>query len=88
MKLFKFFVFICCLFPDFAMAQHLTGRVLDDRTLQPLSWVNVVLLESVDSSFVEGTVTDSLGFFSLSSPVKENFLLKISSMDINRVYSD
>lgn len=80
MKLFKFFMSIFCFLPEFAVAQYLTGRVLDNRTLQPLSWANVVLLQSADSSFVEGTVTDSLGCFSLCVRKKENLLLKISTL--------
>lgn len=80
MKLAKFFMIIFCILPDWAIAQHLSGSVLDERTLKPLSWANVVLLQSADSSFVEGTVTDSLGCFSLSTPEKENLLLKISTI--------
>lgn len=79
MKLIKFFMISICVFPGWAIAQHLTGRVLDNHTLQPLSWANVVLLQSSDSSFVEGTVTDSVGHFSFLEK-KENFLLKISSI--------
>lgn len=80
MKFFKFFFFLYCMFPVVAIAQDLRGRVLDDRTLQPLSWANVVLVQAGDSSFVEGTVTDDEGHFSLSPETNGHFLLKISTI--------
>ena len=51
----------------FAQSQNkVSGHVTDSLTLKPVEFVNVVLLNA-DSAFVCGAVTDSLGYYELSS---------------------
>ena len=45
-------------------AYNITGKITDEK-LAPIEFVNVVLLNSKDSSFVDGVVSDSEGRFSL-----------------------
>ena len=61
-----------------AVAGTVTGRVLDENQV-PMPYVNVLLLNSADSSFVQGTVTDEDGAFSIAGEV-ETGILKISSV--------
>ena len=57
------------------LPQTIKGRVVDENNL-PLAYANVVLLK-VDSTYVNGTVTDTSGLFSLDL-TNEPDLLRIS----------
>jgi hypothetical protein len=48
-----------------ATARNITGRVTDEHQ-QPLQYVNVVALNTADSTFVQGAVTDADGRFTLA----------------------
>lgn len=50
-----------------SLAQGITGKVVDE-TDGPLDYVNVVLLNKNDSTFISGTVTNADGEF-LFEPV-------------------
>ncbi|MCB9218216.1 MAG: TonB-dependent receptor [Ignavibacteriales bacterium] len=56
----------------------ITAKVIDETTNVPLEFANVVLLNNSDSSQVAGTVTNSEGFFTLTSLKPGNYILKIS----------
>jgi hypothetical protein len=56
---------ICAALPSFA--QSVEGVVLDSASRGPMQFVNVVALSGSDSSYVSGTVTDSLGRFELAA---------------------
>ena len=49
-----------------ATAATFSGKVVDELS-QPFAFANVVLLNSTDSAFVAGTMTDDAGSFSLSA---------------------
>jgi hypothetical protein len=57
------------------LPQTIKGRVIDENNL-PLAYANVVLLKA-DSTYVNGTVTDTSGHFSLGL-TNESYLLRIS----------
>jgi len=59
-----------------AMAGTITGRVLDENQV-PMPYANVVLMNRVDSAFVQGIVTGEDGTFALTSDCND-CLLKIS----------
>lgn len=65
-------------------SQHITGQVLDENK-QPLEFVNVVLLSLPDSVFVQGTVSDEKGNFTLASSGKQE-MLRISSIGYVTLY--
>ncbi len=56
----------------------LSGTIKDGKDKSPLSYVNVVLLQAKDSSFVAGTVAADDGLFSLPEINSGNYLLKIT----------
>ena len=67
-----------------AMAQNVTGRVVDENN-SPLNFVNVILLKA-DSSFIAGTVTDENGVFVLCEQNGTPRILKLSSVGyVNQV---
>lgn len=59
-----------------AVAGTITGRVLDEYQV-PMPYANVVLMNRVDSAFVQGIVTGEDGTFALTSDCND-CLLKIS----------
>lgn len=66
------------------VAQETNGRVVDDKGI-PLSFANIVLLNSEDSTFVLGTVSGEDGYFKLKAPCN-NKIIKISSLGYKTVY--
>ncbi len=60
-----------------AQTQTIKGKVIDENNL-PVAYANVVLLKA-DSTFVNGTVTDTSGYFSVEAKSKSD-LLRISFM--------
>lgn len=64
-------------------AQTLTGKVTDEND-EPLAYANVVL-KKADSTFIAGTVTDTLGIFRLPGQ-SDAAMLQISFVSYNTVY--
>lgn len=60
------------------------GRVIDEQS-QPLPFVNVVLLNSADSAFIQGTVTKGDGTFTIETD-RNDRLLKVSSVGYQTQY--
>jgi hypothetical protein len=61
-----------------AVAGTITGRVLDENHV-PMPYVNVLLLNSADSTFIQGSVTGEDGVFSIAGEL-ETGILKIPSV--------
>lgn len=59
-------------------AQHIEGTVSNEKQI-PLPYVTVRVL-NIDSTFVQGVHTDSLGIYSMDLKQKGNYLLSISSI--------
>ena len=62
----------------FAIAQNITGRIIDEQS-QPMPFANVVLVNRADSAFVAGALTKDDGTFSISTDKQDGFL-KVSSV--------
>jgi hypothetical protein len=56
----------------------ITGTVVESQTQEPLQYANVVLLNSVDSSMVYGTVTNLDGEFRFDNINKGKYIIKVS----------
>ena len=69
-----------------AIAATFTGRILDEKQA-PFPYVNVVLLDGADSTFVQGTVTGDDGTFSITGAL-ETGILKISSVGYKTRFID
>ena len=61
-----------------ATATTITGRILDENQ-KHLAYANVVLLNRADSAFIQGTVTDENGIFTITTD-GDGGILKISSV--------
>lgn len=73
MRRFVLFIFLLSLCNCVFSQVKIQGRVVDANNM-PLSFANVVLLSSVDSSFVKGTITSDDGSFMLETDKLSGFL--------------
>lgn len=76
------FLFVVCSCTLLAVGQEISGNVYDQEGA-PLPFSNVILLNTRDSSFVDGTVTDTKGYFSLPTVKEGSYLLQVSSIGYN-----
>ena len=58
-------------------AQRISGSLVDEKG-NPVSFANVVLLSSKDSSFIQGTITDEQGLFSFDNAENNEKILQVS----------
>lgn len=65
-------------------AQNFTGRIIDEQA-KPFPFVNILLLNPIDSTFITGATSNDDGRFSIKSNL-ENGLLKISSIGYHTKY--
>ena len=56
------------------------GLLQDAENGEPLPFVNLAVLDSIDSTFVKGGVTDFSGLFEIKSVPQGAFLLRVSSI--------
>ena len=80
-------IFLCLLFISlklsrgvFAQEQEIkiSGKVLDQNTLQPISFANVILNTKNDQRFITGTISDENGLFTLTEIIPGDYNLEIS----------
>jgi outer membrane receptor protein involved in Fe transport len=76
---------ICLLFCTHLHAQSVTGKVLEING-NPLPQVNVLLLNSADSSLVRGAVADTLGKYAFYNLSAGTYLLSASMMGYQQGY--
>ncbi len=70
-----------------SMAQGITGKVVDENNT-PLDFVNVVLINKADSTFISGTITNEEGIFLFEETVDAPAFLKFSSTGYTSVSKD
>ncbi|GHV43254.1 TonB-dependent receptor [Bacteroidia bacterium] len=79
MKEIKLILFVCLsAFAFTSNAQTYSGNV-NDNAGNPVEFANVILLQTTDSAFVAGNVTDSSGIFTLKAP-ENQYIIKISAI--------
>lgn len=74
----RFIALLIVLFPFFAAAQLVTGRVIDTLDGRGLPFATVSLVSARDSTLVTFAVADSTGRFTLKAPGHGPFLLSAS----------
>ena len=74
------------MFPVVSKAQTIKGRIIDELS-QPIPFANIVMLSLNDSAFVQGTISNGDGNFSIETDKKEG-ILKISSVGYKTIYTD
>lgn len=80
---YLFLIFI----PGISFAQsasvNVSGSVKDMASQEAMSFVNVILKNPTDSSFVSGTITDENGIFNLEGVKPGDYMLQISFVGYN-----
>ncbi len=62
-------------------AQTIKGIIIDKETKQPVDYANIILQNRADSSYVDGTISDINGFFSINSKDAKNQFVLITRLD-------
>ncbi len=78
-------VTVLCSFSIFS--QNKVSGVIKDSSAVGVSFVNIAILNSVDSSIVKGTISDELGAFKIESVKSGNFILKFFAVGFSELYS-
>lgn len=65
-------------------AQQIVGKLLDEKQ-EPVSFANVVLLSLPDSTFIQGTVTDEQGVFSIQINDNASKLLRVTYIGYDKL---
>lgn len=65
-------------------AQQIVGKLLDEKQ-EPVSFANVVLLSLPDSTFIQGTVTDEQGAFSMQINDNASKLLRVTYIGYDKL---
>lgn len=79
-------VWLCIAFCLSVTAQTITGEVVDAQQ-QPLAYTNIVM-QTTDSAFVAGTVTNEKGNFKLEKVPAGDYRLVISNIGYRTLYID
>jgi outer membrane cobalamin receptor len=87
----KFFItsFILLLSSSFLFAQqkvNISGIVVDKDNGAVMQFVNVVVLNVIDSTIVTGSLSDETGAFRLQSVVKGSYLIRFKFLGYNELY--
>jgi hypothetical protein len=61
----------------------ITGRILDKNTNASIEYANIVLLTSLDSTLITGTITNTEGFFNLDKIASGKYRLEIRFIGFN-----
>lgn len=85
-KKYMMTVWLCIAFCLTTTAQNIEGVVTDNRQ-QPLSYANIVL-QTMDSTFVAGTVSGEKGSFKLEKVRQGDYRLVISNIGYRTLYID
>lgn len=82
------FTSLLCLTAFSLMAQYsISGKILNEKN-EPIAFANILLLESKDSSFVSGIVSDESGSFETDKFTAGDYLLKISFLGYKDLYQN
>ena len=73
--LFGFFLMLAAA-QVFAQNFSISGRVVDETNNQPLEYANVVMYQNSDSAMVKGSVTNSLGEFTIEKIKAGKYFVK------------
>ncbi len=83
-SLFVFLVYISTTIV--CAAQDITGKIVDEQG-KAIQYANVALLQSTDSAFVKGVVSDAAGCFSINAPCK-NGIVKVTCIGYKMAYKE
>lgn len=81
-------VFVICISCNIVcIAQNITGKVVDEQG-KAIQYANVALLQSNDSAFIKGVVSDAAGHFSIKNATYKNAIVKVTCIGYKTVYEN
>ncbi|MEP6952156.1 MAG: carboxypeptidase-like regulatory domain-containing protein, partial [Ginsengibacter sp.] len=81
-------IIIFCLFCSRqGMSQSVIRGIIKDQGGRPVQYTNVLLLKSLDSSLVKGTISDSSGKYTFENIKKGAYCITASFTGMEQVYS-
>ncbi len=83
---FRLFVIVCTIFPISLFAQ-LTGKLVDEKN-NAVPFANISLLNAGDSALKASGLTDSIGKFSIPSPVAGDYILRFTAIGFQVVKTE
>lgn len=72
---------------SFAQSFSIQGTIIDEQQ-NPVAYANVVLLNFSDSSFIQGAVSDSVGYFSFQRIASQHYFIKVQYIGYETYYSE
>lgn len=87
MKYYIFVLFIIIANTVYAQKPYSVSGIIEDKEKQPIESATIRLLTPKDSTFIQGTVTNTKGHFSISTSKKE-ILMEISFMGYKKKYEN
>ncbi len=78
-----FLIFICY---NVAAQSSISGRVIDEKTNEAMSFGNITLLNTSDSVFIKATTSDEKGNFAIEKVDTGIFLLRFSYIGYSSIY--
>jgi iron complex outermembrane receptor protein len=73
---FRLLIYLIMAFPSLSFSQgKLIGKVFDQRNLEPLEFASIALYNSLDSSLINGSISDESGRFELNQIGLGNYFL-------------
>lgn len=92
MKINLLLLLVLVLGPTLLKAQQTNvtcvGLIQDSKLEKPLPFVNVQLLNALDSTFVTGSISNESGTFQLTNVVPSSYVLKISFIGYQTVFQN
>ena len=80
-------VFLLCSLSVFGQKNlSISGTLIDNFTQEPVDFATVTLLNTKDSTFVTGAMSDSKGMFNLQKIAKGRYIIKITYIGYKTVY--
>jgi len=69
---------------SYSQNYKITGKVIDSLSLEPLAYVNISLINSLDTTLIKGTVSKEDGSFSFENIENENITIRFSFVGYNQ----
>lgn len=83
-KISVYFIVCVLAMPIYAFSQKIHGKIVDNKNM-PLPFANIIILSSVDSTFIGGVASNDEGRFVLDQ-LKKGDILKVSSIGYETRY--
>jgi outer membrane receptor protein involved in Fe transport len=80
-------IFFCVVEGTYAQIK-IKGQVIDLLTNEPIEYATITLMNARDSSFLDGTISNNFGDFSISYNEKNNVYISISFLGYYDYFSD